>query len=552
MRMEIHKWRISRIGRLVGICGCVLALAGGIRAAAAADNAADVDYASRLKQDRPGSLRFFGSPVAELFTREIDESFRGSLRLNFVAQEGGGFPIGFVRASPPGQGWSDTMWTRDGGTFMRELTLWGDYEHAACLAECLIKLVEKNQEGFYSFPEYFKGSQPGTGTELDGTASIVIGMVLLWERLPEGHPARSRIADFLSQDASPIKYLAHRLKANPLVAGSGEFGGGCFIPGDYYNVVQNGLVRLALLAAGDFSEESGKGKSAEECRRLADKVADAMEKYLVDSDGCWIWCVDPKTMKPDPAVIGHEINRGFGGLNGVACMVSDAQGLEPLALSWKGIEHCQKTFLKLYEVPSRKQQFDKYGIWPQFDVFREGVSSGPSYGDGYALQTMLLFDKLDMADKSLAWLANSTYQPVPEYKIDRESPYYFYERSYSPDAVGKIPLEQGCGALNQVNVTEPMKAARLILGVDDSSLEEVRILPRVPPSWKGVEARNWPIRTRSGVARADIRFENSGDGAEFSLKVVSGPTIGKLKVRLPSASGYVWQEKTEVREARIR
>ena len=157
MPIQILKLRPSRIWLSVGICGWVLALAVGTPIALALENSKEVDCSSRLKDDRPGSLRFFGSTTADLFTREIEESFRGALRLNFVAEAGGGFPIGFVRASPPGQSWSDTMWTRDGGTFMRELTMWGNYEHAACLAECLGKLVEKNQEGFYSFPEYFRG-----------------------------------------------------------------------------------------------------------------------------------------------------------------------------------------------------------------------------------------------------------------------------------------------------------------------------------------------------------------------------------------------------------
>jgi hypothetical protein len=505
-----------------------------------------------LEGDQPGSIRFYGSPEADLFTREIDESFRGVLRKNYVAKTDDKFPAGFVHASPPPQLWSGTFWTRDGGTFMRELVQWGYFEHAAQLAECLMDLVEKNKDGFYSFPEYFAGKGRGSGTELDGTTSIIIGMVLLWERLPADHPTRARIRDFLTQSASPVQYLKSRLSSEPLVAGSGEFGGGCGIPGEYYNVVQNNLAMLALRAAANLAEETGDAKNAKECRDLAAKLADGMEKYLVDGEGCWIWCVDPKTRKPDPAIVNHEINLGFGGLNGPACMYSDVLGFEPLASDWKGAAHCEKTFMHLYNVPQRKQQFDKYGIWAQFDVFRAGASSDPSYGDGYALQTMLLYDKLEMAGKSLAWLANSTYKPVPEYKLDRESPYHFYERSYSPDAVGRIPLEQGCGVLNLVNVTEPLKVARLVLGVDDTSAREVRIIPRVPPSWMGVEAKNWPIRTRSGVVRADIRFEKKGKGAELSLKVAAGQQIGNLKVRMPSAKGNVWQERKNARDLSMR
>jgi hypothetical protein len=493
-------------------------------------------------------VRFFGSPDADLLTREFEESFQGVLRKNFVEKAGNGFPAGFVHASPPGQIWGGTMWTRDGGTFMRELAMRGYYEHAALLAECLMRQVQKNPAGFYSFPTYFRGTQPGTGTELDGTASIIIGMVLLWERLPAGHPTKNHIREFLFQDASPVNYLKSRLQIQPLVAGGGEFGGGLGIKGDYYNVVQNNLTLLALLASADLAEESGSGGAADYLL-LAASVRDNMEKYLVAEDGGWLWCVDPKTLKPDPAVNDSETNRGFGGLNGVACMYSDVLGFEPLASSWKGIPHCEKTFNRLYHTPLRKQQFDRYGIWTQFDVLAGGLLSSPAYGQGYAIQTMLLYDKLEMADKALVWLANATYHPVPEYKVHRESPYYFYERTYSPDAVGKVPLEEGCGALNLVNVTEPLKVARLLLGVDDTALPSVRIIPRIPSSWKGVEAHNWPIRTSHGVVRADIRFERNGTGAQLTLKLAPGQQIDELKVRMPSAEGYTWREQKHVSAA---
>ena len=171
--------------------------------------------------------------------------------------------------------------------------------------------------------------------------------------------------------------------------------------------------------------------------------------------------------------------------------------------------------------------------------------TSPAYGQGYAIQTMLLYDKLEMADKALSLLANATYNPIPQYQLHRASPYYFYERIYSPDAVGKLALEEGCGALNLVNVSEPLKVSRLLLGVDDSTRESVRIIPRLPPSWRGVEARHWPIRTRDGVVRADIHFEKKETGAELSLKLASGQRIGDLKVRMPSKNGYVWREQKD-------
>jgi hypothetical protein len=496
-----------------------------------------------LESDQPATVRFLGSDSAELFTREIAESYLAVLSKNFVAKQDGPLPPGFLHASPIPQGWSKTFWTRDGGTFMRELLLWGYTEHACMTADCLMKLVGTTTEGFHAYPEYFDtGNAGAVGAELDGHAAIIISMVMLWQRLPAGHPFKERLYNFLHGKSSPVRFLVSELERGPLLAGSGEFGPGCCgLKGRYYNCVQNSLCMLALQVAADLEAQAGDDQSSRLFRRNAQQLEANMIKYLLAPDGGWFWCLDPKTMKPDPALEKHEINVGFGGINGVACMYSDVLGLEPIKAGWSFADPCMKTFDRLYAFPLRKQQFEKYGIWTQFDTFRGGLSTGPSYGDGYALQTMLLFDKMAMADRSLNWLATSTYEPTKSHKIRRESPYWFYEQYFSPDAEGKIDMHAGCGALNLINVTEPIKAARLIVGIDDTSTSEVRLVPRVPASWSGYEATNWPIRTNAGVVRADIRCVRNDTGTSLSVNVRDGGVIPAITVRLDDQGGYVRQ-----------
>jgi hypothetical protein len=105
--------------------------------------------------------------------------------------------------------------------------------------------------------------------------------------------------------------------------------------------------------------------------------------------------------------------------------------------------------------------------------------------------------------------------------------------------------------LNLVNVSEPLKVSRLLLGVDDLAPENVRIIPRIPPSWKGVEARNWPVRTSRGVVRASVLFERRGTGAVLTLKLAPGQVIDDLKVRMPSGSGYTWFEQKHATKVRF-
>src|ERR1700722_15684364 len=77
-----------------------------------------------LQADQPGRLVFSGSKTADLFTKEVNESFQGVLERSYVSQADGKFPPGFVNASPAQQPWSGTMWTRDAGAFLRELVDW--------------------------------------------------------------------------------------------------------------------------------------------------------------------------------------------------------------------------------------------------------------------------------------------------------------------------------------------------------------------------------------------------------------------------------------------
>ncbi|NEW81593.1 MAG: hypothetical protein GZ094_04415 [Mariniphaga sp.] len=493
-----------------------------------------------FNKDRLPKLKFLGNETAELYTREIEESFNGVLKYNFITTKTEGYPIGFVRASIPKNLWWETLWTRDGGTHLRELAHWGMLEHASALVDCLTQLVEKNEEGYYSFPTYFLKSEKAHGKELDGTSAIIIGMVDLWRALPVNHSSRKKIYSFLHGSESPLQYIHYKLNQVPLLEGEGEFGPGCCLKGVALNVVQNNLCMLALLAGAELEKLNKDSSTASIYSEDAEKIKSNMLKYLVAEDNTWIWCIDPVTLKPDIAILNDSINRGAGLINGVACMSSDVLGLTPLEANDKFKVYNLNTFYKLYNTPLRKEQFDKYGIWPQFDVFRAGLSSGPSSGDGYALQTMLLYDKMAMADKSINWIASSTYHPIKEYKLVRSSPYYFYERSYSPDAVGKVDLDAGCGPLNLVNVTEQLKVARLIVGVDDKDANELRLVPRVPHSLNGYTATDWVIITKDGIARADISYYKSGNKIKYKITIKGNKRFKKISLRLPYNGGWKW------------
>ncbi len=491
--------------------------------------------------EKSGQIKFFGCESAELFTRQVTASFHGVLTRNMVTDLSDPM-VGFASASIDGRPWTGTMWTRDAGVFLRELAQWGYFEHACLLADNLITLVQQNDAGYYAFPERFDRGMPGSGTELDGTGAIVIGMVLLYERLPEAHLTRNRIRSFLFSPASPLAYFENRLEHEPLLSGSGEFGGGVGTHGEFYNVVQNNLVRLACLAVARVAPDP------ERYRRLAEKLSENMHRYLRDDNGAWIWCIDASTLQADPRVVNSIANKGFGGLNAVLSMSCDVQGFEPATWRWNDLEVCQKTFDTLLAFLVRRAMFDKYGAWTQFDDFGFGYFTGPSYGHGYALQNMLLTDRMEMAGRALDWLAQATHTPPRGNVLNRDNEDYFYERYYLPElsdyteeqVKAKHPffplhvdghLDEGCGALNLVCVAEPLKIARMVVGIDDSSPAAVRIIPRLPATWTGYDATHWPILTPDGVKYADIHCRRTTHGMQVDVRGEDGKAVPNVSVK---------------------
>lgn len=72
---------------------------------------------------------------ALLDTGRYSSSVEGVLGYNLVSDPSDPM-AGFVSASIDGWPWTDTMWSRDAGVFLRELVQWGRLETACQVAGC--------------------------------------------------------------------------------------------------------------------------------------------------------------------------------------------------------------------------------------------------------------------------------------------------------------------------------------------------------------------------------------------------------------------------------
>ncbi|MCD9025039.1 hypothetical protein [Cohnella silvisoli] len=489
-------------------------------------------------------LQFQGSEAAEHFSRQLEESFLGIVRKNLIADPAQG-PVGFVAASVDGRYWSDTMWSRDQGTFMRELIHYGEFELAKAAWQASVDHVALNREGYYSFPMYVYPNQPRSGEEMDGTTVWLVSSFLLWERLPAEDAVRYRIEKYLLADTSPLRYILFILEKQPFVSGCGEFGGGIRMPTQpFYNVVQNGMVAMMLEFAGTRLKSGTRQAEALElgnrCLRTAAGLKESMLNRMVFEDGSWIWCLDPDTgRQAADEILNDEGNKGFAGINGILTHSSDVYGFMPLTRGdgWF-VPASVQTFYKLLTTSHRMERFAKYGMFSQFDLEWEGNLTSASYGQGYAIQCMLLLDRPELYTKAVQYLIDATLEPV--YPVTRDSRFWFYERYLCPDSEIPDGWEEGCGALNLVNVTEPLKCARLMLGVDDTGMETVSIVPRLPVGWTFAEATGLPVRTPSGYTRIDIRISSDSEGSVTSVTGEAADALPELRIRLGTAVNPSW------------
>eukprot|EP01052_Picozoa_sp_SAG31_P014672 SAG31_NODE_920_length_10987_cov_4.682757_3_plen_744_part_00 len=507
------------------------------------------------------------------------------------------FPAGYVQASPAGQGWSGSMWPRDGGAFLRELIMFGDFGTAVVHSRCMLRLLTSNERGFFALPEHFEGVVPsGTLTAEEGTAALVMNIVMLWQRLCHAQVAAhvdacAEWVSFLSSPHSPVEFwhqtlLDHnndesaiqnephgkqqhagldetRVSPNTsvgLVPGSGEFGGGCCaVPGIdswlYYNSVQNSAVANALRAASAFEATRGNRTAAERHAATAAELRRKLEALLTnETDGGWVWAINTTTLRPDALILSNPANIGFAGINELQAGLNDGPVAEwvaaPACSSWPaGVARANRTFYRLLETPLRKQLWEEYGIYTQFDVLKQDGLPGhgsSAYGHDYALQVMLLQDELGMAARALRLLANITVDAGQHY-----SKYNFFEQFSVPKTPNQA--RAGCGELNLVNAMAPIKVARLVFGLDDTNPKETILRPRLPPGWSQAVATNWPVLVagRNGLQTVRISVtvtaDSEGGATDFVVKVEEGESLPALCVRLGSAEkGYHWQNQTRV------
>ena len=149
-----------------------------------------------------------------MLQRDLFGAAGGSVELNSsdctpqCNQTCASLPAGWVQVSPAGQIDAGTLWSRDTGTFLRELVAFGEIERAKLVALNLVRIAPVNAAGFRAWPGHYNCRQPqGQPDEQDGVSAIVIALVNLLQRLSPSDPACATLSRFLRGPEGPAKFF---------------------------------------------------------------------------------------------------------------------------------------------------------------------------------------------------------------------------------------------------------------------------------------------------------------------------------------------------------
>ncbi len=282
-----------------------------------------------------------------------------------------------------------------------------------------------------------------------------------------------------------------------------------------------------LLACAEMAEAVGKTDAAARWRATAEGMYEAMETYFTAQDESGdVW---------DPAKAGS-----WGYSQGVFAPLffgADYFGWDAASLlpgDWRG------RTLRSYEAALERMQ-PKYCA-PQ----------GFGYGQCYYAQMALLFDHMAEADPMLRWLARFCYSPgLP-------NPHRVPEGA---TIAGDYSVWRRWGDLgNLYQMNEATYTVQVMVGVDDMDSHVLRLMPRVPSSWHGLDVVRYPAQALSNGTPKTIHMEftlrHRPQKQRLAMELAGDRPVDHLRLRLgplPQGAGNiaVYRDRKEIPFERV-
>lgn len=262
--------------------------------------------------------------------------------------------------------------------------------------------------------------------------------------------------------------------------------------------------RLGLLACAEMADAVGRHDRARRWRAVAVRMRRAMEGYYPRAVARWgdVW---------DP-------DRSAGWAPGHAVLAPIVIGAD--YLGYDAARRLPAGWLARTERTYRMQMARNRPAWC--------APTGLGYSQCYAAQAALLLDRMADAERLVGWMARLCFAPR------LADPYRVPEGA---TVAGDGSVWRRWGDLgNLYQLAEVVYTVHEMAGIDDFSGPRPLFIPRLPPGWRGLEARGWPVRAHadgaSVLARADVTLRRDKRERFCRLDIALSAPIDGCDARL--------------------
>ena len=483
-----------------------------------------------IHSENDSSLSFSGTREAKIFTKQVATS-------KFLLKHYSVDANGKAYSSLPG-GRYDGVNLRDWGLLTSELAAWGCLDQASALVKKLPLVL-----GSVDISPASKGFTVGN-------ALIVNSVYNTWKKLGKSRAFLDPI--WLSCVHLPLTELRKEVETNPLRLANcgGEFGAG-----DPENpavtLPMYFAVQAALASGVAMAKESGYTENADNWKLTSDRLEIGFRRNLISSEN------QIKLVSQDifPESWGIEEQQGIMALlpknTWVYGRYLDTKSVfyndrvrvfdTPYLLSGIPFWSDYNGFLLSKDTDQQlKASFDYIlGFSP---LFRKGIWSklymvdyNKSVLQLWTVMSAFLLDSIPIATNMLVNYVRFSFDefvPIPKFSDIEISPYTFEEKLNASEH------GENKGAtfddLNILTGVTGLKTARLIAGIDDYDSSVLRLFPRLPEGWSGVNAKNWLVShasTESRTSKIEYSYEKVSTG-RYIMTVESTDKLSELTVRI--------------------
>jgi hypothetical protein len=402
----------------------------------------------------------------------------------------------------------DQAWSRDLGRSLQELTELGFLSKTTPTGDFALRSSRtwaENPSLKYngsSLPPHWSRiiNRPDFSLPLenDGHGLISLFIYKLWQRMPDRDAwLRARWTDVKAAgDWIPWQFDHPEVSgaANGVLYTTGESAAG-----KGYSVYPDAVCMMALEALAQMADSIGETESAKLWRDRAEKMRKAIpDRYLIgDPKYGRVWTLEYAGWPNQSTVLGPLI------------FTADYKGFAPRDddPDWRAAnEAAYQRLIDTY------RPFGFYG-WAM------------GYGQGFVTQAALLLDRMKDVTPMLDWTAREVYDP--------EIKSFVVPEGAQIDPTGRFLFRTGDQG-NGVQEAEIVKVFRILIGVDDTQPQRLRVMPRLPYGWAEMKASQYPalVERNGKTETVFLRYDLQRVAGHMSLEISADRQLGKVAMRL--------------------